>query len=48
MTCDRSVVFLGDPVSSTNKTDQPRYSWNMMESGVKHYNPNTHIMLYEA
>jgi hypothetical protein len=27
------------PVSSTKKTN-PLYSWNVAESGVKHYNPN--------
>ena len=27
------------PVSSTNKTDLPRYNWNIVESGIKHHNP---------
>ena len=35
-TCDRSVVFQSTLVSSTNKT-QPRYNWNIVESGVKHH-----------
>ena len=26
-------------VSSTNKTDHQRYSWNIVESGVKHHKP---------
>jgi hypothetical protein len=30
---------LGTPVSSTNKTDT-QYNWNIVESGVKHHNPN--------
>ena len=30
----------GPTVSSTNKTRQPRYNWNIVESGVKHHNPN--------
>ena len=30
---------LGTPVSSTNKTDH-WYSWNIVESGVKHHNHN--------
>jgi hypothetical protein len=25
----------GIPVSSTNKTESPRYNWNVVESGVK-------------
>ena len=29
----------GSPISSTNKTDS-RYNWNIVESGVKHHNPN--------
>ena len=32
-------LSLGTPVSPTNKTET-RYSWNIFESGVKHYNPN--------
>jgi hypothetical protein len=31
---------LGTPVSSTNKTDRQRYSWNIVESGIQHHNPN--------
>jgi hypothetical protein len=34
--------FLGILVSSTNKNWQPRYNWNIVESGVKHYNPNSY------
>ena len=30
---------LGTLVSSTNKTDLPRYNWNIVESGIKHHNP---------
>ena len=30
----------GAPVSSTNKTEPPRYNWNIVESGVKHSYPN--------
>jgi hypothetical protein len=37
--CHRLVVFSGTPVSSTNKTDT-QYSWNIVESGIKHHNPN--------
>ena len=41
MSCDRSVgFFLGTLVFSTNKTDPLRYNWNIVESGVKHYNPH--------
>ena len=39
VTCDRSVVSLGPPVSSTNKTPT-WYSWNIVESGVKHHQTN--------
>ena len=28
------------PVSSTNKNWPPRYNWNIVESGVKHHEPN--------
>ena len=34
-TCDKS----GTPVSFTNKTDGYLYSWNVVESGVKHIQP---------
>jgi hypothetical protein len=33
----------GTPVSFTNKTDPPRYNWNIAKSGVKHHNPKPHI-----
>jgi hypothetical protein len=40
--CDAVCQWLAtglcfSPVSSTNKTDMPRYNWNIVESGVKHY-----------
>ena len=46
--CDKVCQWLaagrwfspGTRVSSTNKTYQPRYNWNFVESGVKHHNPN--------
>jgi hypothetical protein len=25
---------------STNKADRPQYNWNIVESGIKHHNPN--------
>jgi hypothetical protein len=30
----------GTLVSSTNKTDTTRYTWNIIETGSKHCNPN--------
>jgi hypothetical protein len=33
------------PVSFTNKTDPPRYTWNVAKSGVKHHNPKPHIFV---
>ena len=33
--------FPGTLVSSTNKTDLPRYSGNIVDSGVKHNYPNS-------
>jgi len=30
----------GTLVSSTNKTDPPRYKCNIVKSGVKHHKPN--------
>jgi hypothetical protein len=38
MTCDRSVVSPGTPLSSTNRTDY-QHNWNIVESGVKHHEP---------
>ena len=38
MTCGRSEINSGTPVSSTNKTD-----WNIVVSGDKHHNPNPFI-----
>ena len=35
VTCNRSVVFSGTPVSSTNKTERH----DITESGVKHHEP---------
>ena len=32
---------LGTPVSSTNKTDRPDYNWNIIESSIKHSNPES-------
>jgi hypothetical protein len=32
------------PVSSTNKTDCHDISWNIVESGIKHQNPNPSII----
>ena len=29
------------PVSPTSKSWPPRYSWNIVECGVKHHNPNS-------
>ena len=47
--CDKVCQWLaaglwfssGTPVSSTINTDrhEPRYNWNIFESGVKHHNP---------
>jgi hypothetical protein len=44
--CDKVCQWLAagrwfSPVSSTNKTWPPRYNWNIVESGVKHHDPNT-------
>ena len=39
MTFDRSAFFPGTPVPLPIKLT-PRYNWNSVESGVKHYNPN--------
>jgi hypothetical protein len=37
VTCGRSVVFSGflRPINW-----QPQYNWNIVESGIKHNNPN--------
>ena len=44
--CTRSIGFSGTLVFYINKAVSPRYSWNIFESGVKHYNlnPNTYQM----
>ena len=34
---------MGTPVSSTNKTDLRDIAENIVESGVKHDNPNTNL-----
>ena len=34
------MVFSSTPVSSTNKNWSPRYNWNIVESGIKHYKTN--------
>jgi hypothetical protein len=47
--CDKVCQWLatgqwftpGTPISSTNKTDW-QYNWNIFESGIKYYNPNTY------
>ena len=41
-----SVIFSGYSGFSTNTTD--RYSWNIVESGIKHhyYNPSRHLVNY--
>jgi len=33
------------PVSYTTKTVRQRYSWNIVESGVKHHNPNPNLTI---
>jgi hypothetical protein len=47
--CDKVCQWLargrwfsqGTPISSINKNWPPRYNWNIVESGVKHHNPNS-------
>jgi len=39
-TCDRSVVFSGPPVSSTNKIDNHDITEILFESGGKHHQTN--------
>jgi hypothetical protein len=36
----------GTPVYSTNNWP-PQYNWNIVESGVKHYNPNPHDFSFQ-
>ena len=50
MTCDRSVIFIRYSVFLYNKSDHhcPRYSVNIVESGIKHHKPvkpESHIFL---
>ena len=33
----------GTSVPSTNKTEPPRYSWNIVESGVTHHKPTINV-----
>ena len=35
----------GTPVSSTNKHWPPRYNWNIVESGIKHHDPNPYYFV---
>ena len=44
VTCGKSVVSPGTPIPSTNKTN---CHWNIVESGVKHHNPNPCFILSE-
>ena len=39
VTCGRSVVFSGSSGFLYDWNSRPRYSWNIVESGVKHHNP---------
>jgi hypothetical protein len=38
--CERSVVFSGYCGFLHQYNWPPRYNWNIVESGVKHHNPN--------
>jgi hypothetical protein len=46
--CDKVCQWLatglwfspGTPVSCTNENWLPRYNWNIVESDIKHHNPN--------
>jgi hypothetical protein len=40
VTCDRSVFFSGSSDFLHQQNWPPRYDWNIVESGVKHHNPN--------
>jgi len=49
VTCGRLVFLQGIPVSSTDKADRHdiHCNWNIVESGVKHDNPNpTELEIY--
>ena len=39
-TCDRSVVFSGYSSFLHQYNWLPPYNWNIVESGIKHHNPN--------
>ena len=39
VSCDRSVVYSGYSGFLHQQYCPPRYSWNIVESGVKHYKP---------
>jgi hypothetical protein len=45
MTCGRSVVFSRYSGFFNQKNWPPRYDWNIVESGVKHNNPNSNMLL---
>ena len=38
--CDRSVIFSGYSGLLHQENWRPRYNWNIVESGIKHHNPN--------
>ena len=40
VTCDRLVVFSGYSSFAHQKNWPPQYNWNIVESGIKHHNPN--------
>ena len=40
VTCGILVFSQDTQVSSTNKNWLPPFSWNIVESGIKHHNPN--------
>ena len=42
VTCDRSVVFSGSSGFPHQWNWPPRYSWNIVESGIKHHQTNNH------
>jgi hypothetical protein len=46
VTCNRWVVFSGYSRFLHQLNWPPRYNWNIVESGVKHQNPNPSITCY--
>ena len=46
VTCGRSVVFSWYSGFHYQYNWQPQYSWNIIESGVKHHNPNPLYVSY--